>query len=312
MSQIDLPASEMLSGIPVMVRVAETQSFSEAARQLGISPSGVSKAISRLEERLGVRLFDRTTRRVAATEEGLRFYERCRLIVSDLEEAQAELMEASTEPRGTVLATVPTDLGQRLLVPALPGFLRDNPELEVRLEFNDRRVDLIGERIDLAVRMGEPPTNSRGRLVRRPVAQSHAVICASPDYLRNNKRIRKPEDVQRHNVYVYGSHRSAPAQTWTFKRGDERRAVEVHGNATVDSGDALVALACAGDGLIAVFDFLAATALRSGALQRVLPTWQIWEPLQISLVYPKHRRLSPKVMAFATFVEDTLAASLQR
>jgi LysR family transcriptional regulator, regulator for bpeEF and oprC len=304
------PVSETLTGIPVLVRVAETQSFSEAARQLGMSASGVSKAISRLEERLGVRLFDRTTRKVAATEEGERFYQRCRLILADVEEAQTELTETQVQPRGSVLASVPTALGRRHIVPALPDLLRLHPHLEVKLELTDRKVDLVGERVDVAVRIGGAPSNSRGRLVHRPIADSQVVLCASPSYVQLHGAPRRPQDLAAHNVYFYGSHRGVEGRTWQFERGDERQVVAVSGNVTLDSGDALVELARIGDGVIAVFDFLASRAIHAGELQVLLPNWQLWQSQSISLVYPKHRRHSVKVMAFADFVEGVVSNAL--
>ena len=303
-------APETLSGLPVVVRVAETESFSAAARQLGMTPSGVSKAISRLERRLDVRLFDRTTRRVALTEDGVRFYERCRRILAELEEAQAELTEATVEPRGSILASVPRGLGQRLLVPALPAFLQRYPELDVRLELTDRRVDIIGERIDLAVRVGEPPSSSFGRLVRRTIGHTGAVVCAAPAYLEKHGRPRRPADLARHNVYFYGSHRDEANRRWLFSRGETQRWVDLQGNVTLDSGEALVELACQGEGVIAVFDFLAAAALRRGQLQRILSKWRVWSALPITLVYPKHRRFSAKVRVFADFVENAVADEL--
>jgi len=298
-------------GIPVLVRVAETQSFSEAARQLGISPSGVSKTISRLEDRLNVRLFDRTTRKVSITEEGQRFYDRCRQIVADIEEAQTELTEARVEPRGTVLASVPAELGRRHIVPMLPELLSRHPGLEVKLELTDRRVDVIGERVDVAVRLGDDPSTVDRRLVRRVIAHSQAVVCASPSYVRRFGRPRSPEDLANHNVYFYGSLRGGPARTWQFQRGDERRSVALQGNATVDSGDALVDLARQGEGVIAVFDFLASPAIRTGDLTRLLPRWQVWQSLEVSLVYPKHRQLSAKVTTFADFVERVVSQALE-
>ncbi len=306
------PASETLSGIPVLVRVAETQSFSEAARQLGISASGVSKAVSRLEERLGVRLFDRTTRRVAITEDGLRFYERCRQILSDIEEAQTELTEARAQPRGTVLATVPTALGRRHIVPALPELLRRHPKLEVKLELTDRRVDLVGERVDLALRIGDDPSRSQRGLVHHEIAQTEGVVCASPGYLQRHGRPRRPEDLAEHNIYFYGSHRGGPARTWQFRRGDERRTVPLEGNATLDSGDALVDLARLGEGVIAVFDFLVNPAIGAGELERLLPTWQVWQRQPVSVVYAKHRQASVKVTTFVDFIQETVSKALGR
>lgn len=310
MSQVTGWASETLSGIPVLVRVAETQSFSEAARQLGMSASGVSKAISRLEEKLGVRLFDRTTRKVAATEEGQRFYERCRAILADVEEAQTEITEARVEPRGTVLATAPAALGRRHIVPALPELLRRHPELHVKLELTDRRVDLIGERVDVALRIADRATNSRGRLVRRAIAESRVVVCASPSYVERRGVPKSPTDLTDHNVYFFGSHRGGPGRTWQFERADERCSVSLNGSVTLDSGDALVELARRGDGVIAVFDFLAKGAIEAGELQVLLPTWQLWNRQSISLVYPKHRRLSVKVMTVANYFESVVSAAL--
>ncbi|MEM7155783.1 MAG: LysR family transcriptional regulator [Myxococcota bacterium] len=304
-------STEALAGIPVLVRVAETESFSEAARQLGISPSGVSKTISRLEERLGVRLFDRTTRKVAITEEGRRFYQRCRQIVADIEEAETELTEAQAGPRGTVLASVPAELGRRVIVPALPELLRRHPDLEVRLELTDRRVDVVGERIDLAVRMGADPRGSDRRLVQRTIAHSQGMLCASPSYIQRHGRPRRPEDLAKHNIYFYGSHRGNTMRTWQFQRDDQRRAVPLSGNVTLDSGDALVELARLGEGVIAVFDFLASPAIREGQLVRLLPRWQVWQRMPVSLVYPKHRQLSVKVTTVADFIERVVAEGLR-
>jgi len=309
LSQMELLAPETLSSLPVVVRVAETESFSAAARQLSMTPSGVSKAISRLEERFGVRLFDRTTRRVAATDDGLRFYERCRRILSDLHEAQTELREATLLPRGTIFASVPRAVGEEMIVPALPRLLARCPDLDVRLELADRRVDIIGEGIDVALRMGAPTSSSHGRLVRREVGAASAVVCAAPSYLETRGRPRKPEDLVRHNVLFYGSHRDDGNRRWLFSRGEEQRRVELDGNVTLDSGRSLVDLAVRGEGIIAVFDFIAASALRNGSLVRVLPKWRIWDRLTMTLVYPKHRQLSAKVRVFAEFVEEAVSGS---
>jgi len=311
MSQMKRITPETLTALPVIVRVVETQSFSEAARQLGMTPSGVSKAISRLEERLEVRLFHRTTRKVSPTEEGLRFYERGRQIVSDIEEAQTELIEARVEPRGTIMATVPRELG-RFVVRALPDFLQRYPEIEVKLELTDRKVDLIGERIDVALRVGGGSTNSRGRLKSRVIAQTHAIVCASPDYIQRYPHPKHPKDLAKHNVYTFGSHRGESTQNWPFyKKGQEQHElISVQGNATVDSGDALIDLALQGHGLIAVFDFLAAPAIKNGELIQLLPEWQVFKSLPIHLIYPKHRRLSVKAMTFVDYVEEVISNAL--
>lgn len=309
---MELLAPETLSSLPVVVRVAETESFSAAARQLGMTPSGVSKAISRLEERFSVRLFDRTTRKVAVTEDGLRFYERCRRILSDLQEAQTELRESTGQPRGSVLASVPRALGEEVIVPALPALLDRYPDLDVRLELTDRRVDILGERVDLAVRMGSPTSSAHGRLLRRDLGTTGVVLCAAPSYLERHGRPRKPEDLAGHNVLFYGSHRETGNRQWLFSKGDAQRRIELNGNTTLDSGRALVDLASRGQGVIGVFEFVAAAALRSGSLVHILPKWRIWDPVPMTLVYPKHRQLSSKVRVFADFLEDTIVEGVTR
>jgi len=304
----DLP-TEIFTALPVVVRVAETESFTKAARQLGMSPSGVSKAVSRLEERLGVRLFDRTTRKVAATEEGLRFCERCRQITADILEAQTELVEARAKPRGTVTASVPRELGLHV-VRSLPAFQRLYPEVKLQLELTDRRVDVVGERVDVALRIGDDASNSHGRLIRRTIAHTRPMVCASPEYVRRNGMPETPEGLEAHNVYFFGSHRGDTTRIWHFHREGERREVTLRGNAIVDSGDALVELARQGDGVVAVFDFLAIPVVRAGELLQLLPDWQLWGSLPVSVVYPKHRRWSAKVTCFADFLEDTVARTL--
>ena len=299
---------ETLTRIPAFVRVAETSSFSEAARQLGISASGVSKAISRLEESLEVRLFTRTTRKVALTEDGASFYERCRVVLADLEEAQTELREARAEPRGTLLVSLPVALGKLHVVPALPELLDRHPELSVRVELTDRRVDIIGEGLDAAVRIGAAATE-RGRLVTREIGRSRAVVCASPEYLERIGTPRSPPDLARHNVYIFGPLGGTATRRWTFEKGERSHAVTVTGNVSVDNAEALVDLARAGKGIIGVFDFIAAPAVKRGELRLLFSSWQQTAGVPISIVYPRHRQLSAKVQAFADFTADVVARS---
>lgn len=303
-------AKEMLTGMPVFVRVAETRSFTGAARQLGISPSGVSKAVSRLEERLGMQLLERTTRSVTLTDDGAVFYERCRQILADIEDAHAQATEARAAPRGTVRASVPAALGRLHLVPALPRLLSRHPGLDVRLELTDRRVDVVAEGLDVGVRIGKEVPDPQRRLVRRVVATSRGVVCASPAYVERFGRPRKPEDLTKHNVCLYGPPHGEATRTWTFRRGEQRRRTTVRGNVTLDSGDALVDLARAGHGIIAVFDFLASPAVRAGELVVLLPRWEVWPGLPISVVYPKHRKLSAKVRVFSEFVSEAVGQAL--
>ena len=184
------------------------------------------------------------------------------------------------------------------------------PGLDVRLELTDRRVDVVAEGLDVGVRIGKEVPDPQRRLVRRVVATSHGVVCASPAYISRFGRPRRPEDLSKHNVCLYGPPHSEATRTWTFRRAEQKRRVTVRGDVTLDSGDALVDLARSGHGVIAVFDFLASPAVRAGELIVLLPRWEVWSGLPISVVYPKHRKLSAKVRVFTDFVGEVVGRAL--
>ena len=187
---------ENLTGMLAFVRAAEARSFTVAARRLGISPSGVSKAISRLEASFQVRLLHRTSRSVTMTPEGAAFYERCRQIVSELEDAEQLLSAAREIPRGRLRMTMPLSLGRLHLARLVPEFLQRYPEVTVEVSATDRIVDLVEEGFDVAVRLGQPPDS---RLVARQLIGGAFVTCAAPAYLKRHGTPRAPEDLARHN-----------------------------------------------------------------------------------------------------------------
>jgi len=178
-----------LSGILAFVRAAEARSFTKAARQLGMSPSGVSKAISRLEDQFKVRLLHRTSRSVSMTPEGTAFYERCRQIVAGLEDAEQLLSRAREMPRGVLRVTLPLSVGRLYLARVMPAFVERYPELAVEASFTDRLVDLIEEGYDLAVRMGKPPDS---RVIARPLTTGTLTTCAAPAYLKRHAGDGRP------------------------------------------------------------------------------------------------------------------------
>jgi LysR family transcriptional regulator for bpeEF and oprC len=301
-----MATAETLIDLPVFVRVAETCSFSQAARDLGLTASAASKAVARLEERLGVRLLHRTTRRVSVTEDGAAFMERCRRALSDLDEAQAALVDVRARPTGTLRVSLPSALGRLVIVPRLPELVQKHPGLSVDVDLSDRTVDVVGETFDAAVRIGNVEDE---RLIARRLARAQILVCASPDYLERRGKPSSPAELASHNVYLI-SHGRSGAQEWVFQRGAEIARVNVTGDLSFSTGEALVDAALAGDGIIGIFDFIASHALRSRQLVRLLGDWETPEGPPISVVYPRHRHLSPRVRAFVDFVASIVPEAL--
>ncbi|RKI45276.1 LysR family transcriptional regulator [Corallococcus sp. AB004] len=287
---------EPLAGLGAFVRTLETGSFSAAARALGVSPSAVSKTVARLEGRLGVLLLQRGTRRLQPTPEGLSLFERGQRIVAELEAAQGELRE-SKGPRGPLHVTAPMDLGRHWLVPRLPAFLAAYPQIQCALGLTDRFIDLVEERVDVGLRMGE---SADTRLVRRRLGESRAVICASPAYLRRHGTPRKVADLQRHSCLAYL--RGGQRVPWRL----DGKEVDVPGPFASDNNEALLTLAQEGVGIARIPEFVATQALASGRLRAVLGEVHSPGP-DVFVVYPERRHLSPRVRVFVDFVADAFA-----
>ncbi len=291
-------AMDKLTGMAVFARVVEAQSFTTAAAQLGMSRSAVSKAIAGLESRLGARLLNRTTRRLALTEVGQAFYERCARIVAEAEEAELAVSHLQATPRGTLRISAPVSFGNLHLAPALPDFLRRHRELRVDIGLADRMVDLIEEGYDLAVRIGALPDSS---LIARRIADNHLVVCASPDYWRRRGRPSDPRDLTRHACLTY-AYQHNPNE-WPFVGPDGRFTVHVDGPLISNNGDLSMAAALAGLGVVVLPCFLCGSHLAAGRLEPVLCDWMT-PPSGIHAVYPHARYLSAKVRAFVDFLVE--------
>jgi DNA-binding transcriptional LysR family regulator len=289
-----------LSGMAVFARVVEAKSFSEAARQLGISKAAVSKQVSRLEERLGARFLNRTTRRLSLTEIGAAFYERCARIVAEAEEAELAVTRLHATPRGTLRVDAPLSFGLQYLSPLLPAFMAQYPELRVDLTFNDRFVDLVEEGYDVAVRIANLPDSS---LIARKLAESRSFVCAAPDYWERHGRPAHPADLAAHNCFGYSY--LATRNEWRFRGPDGPATVRISGTLTANNGDVLRAAAVAGLGVVLMPGFLVCDDLRAGRLEPVL---RAFEPdlAGIHAVYPHNRHLSAKVRAFIDHLVDAL------
>ncbi len=280
--------------ISIFVRVAEQGGFTAAADKLGVSVSAVTKAVSRLEDQLGAQLFTRTTRQIKITDYGQDFYERCVAILSDLEDAEAALQTGASLPKGRVRVVLPFSFGRVTVMPELPRFLAEHPQIDLEVSFSDGPVDMIAEGYDVAVRTGDI---SDSRLNTRVLTRGPQVTVASPDYLKRMGIPEVPEDLGHHNCIVG---RFGPE--WSFRRQDGRRiVVRVQGNCIINSGDALREAAVAGLGIIQGTWWLMRKDLESGAVVPLLEDWAD-DGMPVSILYSANRHVPRKVRAFLDFL----------
>lgn len=284
------------------VRAVEHGGFSAAARDLGLTPSAVSKLVTRLEARLGVRLLNRTTRRIALTPEGEAYFHRSRRILADIEEAEDEAASFRVRPRGMLRLNVGTVFGMHQLAPALPGFLERYPEMQVELTVTDRVVDLIEEGADLGIRTG---TLADSSLVARRICDLERVICAAPGYLAKHGTPAKPGDLRGHNCLRLASLPSL--WRWPFDTKEGLETVEVKGNVLADDAETLLHLALAGAGIVRLVDVVVGDAIRDGRLVPVLAKSHHVEPVPLHAVHPQGRHRSPKVAAMVDFLVERFA-----
>ncbi|MDH3473352.1 MAG: LysR family transcriptional regulator [Rhodospirillales bacterium] len=297
--------SQDLDAMALFARVVETGSFTGAAAQLGLSKSSASKQVGRLEARLGARLLNRTTRRLALTEAGQAFFEGCQRVVAEAAAAEQAVTQLAAAPRGVLRVNAPMSFGVLHVAPALPALLAACPELALDLTLNDRRVDLIEEGYDMAIRIGALGDSS---LIARRLAPSHRVLCAAPSYLDQHGRPQAPEDLAKHDCLVY-SYQSLGREWRLASSGggpgggpDGERRVKIAGRLAVNNGDALLSAAVGGFGINFLPSFIAGEALRSGRLERLLPGWRDAEQSGVYAVYPAGRNLAPKVRVFIDFL----------
>ena len=286
------------SDLRVFVRVMDRGNFSSAASDLGITPSAVSKLISRLEDRLGVRLLERSTRRLALTPEGETFLARARRIVADIEEAEAEVARVRGAPRGKLRINSGTAVGLHQLAPALADFLARYPEIDIDLSITDRLVDLIDEQSDLAVRSGHIP---EGPFVHRKIADLQRVICAAPSYLEKRGKPQIATDLKGHDcVLVAGP----GLNRWPFKTRSGIEVVEVRPRVTTDDAEAAVRLAVEGAGIVRLSDVIVGGRLHKGELVALLTDAHHSEPYPLAAIYPAGRHRLPRVAVFLEFLHE--------
>jgi DNA-binding transcriptional LysR family regulator len=297
-------AIEMLD-LQLFSAVVEARSFSAAARAHATTTSAASKRVARLEELLGVRLLERTTRRVLPTDAGATFYARAVRILSDLGEAEDELATLGGKPRGTLRVSAPVLLGERHLAPLLAPFLAKYPDLKVELVLADAFVNLIAERFDVALRVGLLVDSS---LVRVKVGQAAGVVVAAPSYLERMGRPETPRDLAQHNCLRFTN--VTAAQEWRFRGKRGEMTVAVTGNFNINHGGGLREAVISGIGIARLPEFFVADAVAKKQLVPLLESYSVG-PIGIHLVHPAGAKPLPKVEAFVSEVGAALKARLR-
>jgi LysR family transcriptional regulator, regulator for bpeEF and oprC len=297
---------DRLGSIAAFVKVAEQGSFAAAGRALRISPSAVSKSVLRLEDRLGVRLFQRTTRSLALTEDGQTFLERCSAILADMDRAEQEMRERAAKPTGLLRIEMPTALGRLRIVPEFGKLTARHPHLRIAANFSDTLTDPIAAGLDAVVRIGFPRDR---RLMVKRVGTVRYIVCAAPAYIAAHGAPGSLEELDRHDCIRRMPQDGECVASWWFGRPDTGEAFQrpITGTMTFNNNDAVVEAGLAGAGLVQLHTYMADPHLRSGALVQVLDDYAVDGP-PISVLFPSSRQLSPKVRAFIEFVSETLAA----
>lgn len=293
---------DSLTDIAVFVKVVECGSFTAAAERLSLSKSVVSKYVTRLENRLGARLLNRTTRRLSLTEAGRAFHERSQSGLQELEEAEAEVLRMQAKPRGTLRLNTPMSFGIMHVAPALPDFMKQYPEVSIDMNLDDRKVNVVEEGFDISIRIADLPDSS---LVARRLGPCRHAIVAAPDYLGRYGTPSTPYELQQHNVITFRYQDTA--HHWHFRSpGNETISVPVTGSIQMNNSLALREALLGGAGITRTPTFVVGQDIQDGRLQPILTDYETLE-ISIYLVYPQRRHLSPKVRAFIDFFVERIS-----
>ena len=284
-------------GVSEFVAVAEAESFTAAAKQLGISTAQVSRQISALENRLNTKLFYRTTRKVSLTEEGTIYYQHCRRLMDGLEEAERAISDRRDTPQGSLKLTAPVTYGEQYIMPLVVDFMQQYPEIDVAMNLTNQTVDLVEGGYDLAIRLGKLSSST---MMAKRLANRTQYVCASPSYLEKYGVPHSLSELRHHNCLV-GNY-----DHWRFQESGKERSVKVDGTLRCASGHALRDAALKGLGLVQLPDYYISDDLEKGELLTVLDTFREQEE-GIWALYPHNRHLSPKVRLLVDFLADSLS-----
>lgn len=284
-------------GVSEFVAVAEVESFTQAAKRLGISTAQVSRQVSALEARLSTKLFYRTTRKVSVTEAGQIYYQHCRQVLDGLEEAERTITNLQLAPKGKLKLTAPITFGEKTIAPLVNDFVLRYPELEVQMHLTNQKLDLVAEGFDLAIRLGKLEDSS---MMAKRLSSRTQYVCASPSYLSTYGVPHTLSELEQHNC-LQGN-----LDYWRFQEQGKARNVRIKGNIRCDSGWALLDAALKGIGIVQLPDYYVQPALDAGKLVPLLEPYQ--EPDDgIWAIYPHNRHLSPKVRMLLDFFSESLS-----
>ncbi len=286
-----------LEDMQIFVGTVDAQSFTAAADKLGLSKQFISRRIMALEDRLGVRLLNRTTRKLSITDAGTAYYERAHKIIDEVQEAEQLVSNRNATPRGTLRLSAPMSFGTLHLGPAIARFMEHYPEVRIELDLSDRFVDIVGEGYDMAIRIGHLGDSS---LIARQIAPAQIVACASPAYLKQRGTPQTPAELKDHDLLLYGHSRNVE---WTFYAQGKALQVPVKGRLRANNGELACAAATAGLGIVLLPTFIVGKALREKQLVTLLNEWAPL-PLTIYAVYPQHRQSSLVVKTLADFLRN--------
>ncbi len=289
----------VMNELQVFVRVVELRNISAAARSLHVSPAAASHRILQLENRLGARLLNRTTRNLQPTEEGYVFYEHALEVLNAIERAESSIVSVGGAPTGALRVTAPTYLGRKILAPLVAQFTRQYPRVQIRLRLSDHLLDLLGEAIDVAVRMANPTDSS---FITRKLADCPRVLCASPSFLADAGDIAAPDDLMQHNCLLLRFPGSTQSR-WTLGGPNGPITVNVTGGLDADDGEVLTEWALRGFGIAMKPWWEVADHLRSGALVEVLPEYKP-EPVALVALFPHRQLVAAKVRTFVDYLKQ--------
>ncbi|WP_104002847.1 LysR family transcriptional regulator [Marinobacterium lutimaris] len=293
---------DRLDAMQVFVRVAEVGSFTRTADELGLPKASISNAVQQLEKQLDVRLLNRTTRKVAMTEEGRVFYERCVDLLADMDEL-GSLFQGDTAVSGRLRVDMPTGMAKNFVLPNLADFLGRYPQLQIEISSSDRRVDVIREGFDCVIRVGELDDSA---LIARKLGDMKIINCVSPGYIETWGEPRHLEQLSEHRLVHYSPTLGAHAGGWEYWDGETYRSVDMPGLVTVNNTDAYSHACLSGLGIIQVPEVGVRRYLESGEMVEVLKAFHA-QPMPVSLVYPHRRHLARRVRVFMDWVAELLS-----
>jgi LysR family transcriptional regulator, regulator for bpeEF and oprC len=295
---------DQIQSMRVFARVVESGSFTKAAVSLTLPKGTVTKLVQRLEERLRVKLLNRTTRRVTVTPEGAAYYERTSRVLNDIDDIEASMTNAHASPSGRLRVDVGSTIAGMIVIPALPDFFARYPDIRLELGVGERPVDLVGENVDCVIRGG---VIAEQALVARRIAALELITVATPDYLKRHGTPAHPRDIEEsHTMIAFMSARTGQLFPEIFEKGSERIEFMAPRRMMVNEGNAFLAATLAGIGIGQVARFAAQSHIERGALVQVLPEWK-HPPVPLHVVYPPNRHLSAKTRAFVDWAADLFA-----